>query len=100
MLLHERLPTVIRIPEDRITGGEVGDSSSFICDETIATMPLSEEAIQLLIQNVAESKCNLPFADLESIRNLASSIMVKESSKKEKQLAFYVMVAIVVFNCQ
>jgi hypothetical protein len=59
VLLHERPPSVILIPEDKITGGEVGDLSSFICDETIATMPMTEEAIQLLIQTVAESECNL-----------------------------------------
>lgn len=82
VLLNERLPSVIRIPELET---DIGESSASICSETIASMPLAEEDIQLLKRKVMESEPNLPFADRTSIRNLASSIMDEESLKKGRQ---------------
>ena len=82
VLLNERLPSVIRIPELET---DIGESSASICSETIASMPLAEEDIQLLKRKVMESEPNLPLADRTSIRNLASSIMDEESLKKGRQ---------------
>jgi len=81
VLLHESLQSVIRKPEEDFSGRDNENMSPSICDETIATAPLTEEDIQLLIQNVSISESSLPLADRESIRKLASSIMVEEASK-------------------
>jgi hypothetical protein len=81
VLLHEPLPSVIRSPEEDFSERDNENNSPSICDETIATAPLTEEDIQLLIQTASISESSLPLADRESIRKLASSIMIEEASK-------------------
>lgn len=46
VLLNDHLRRVIRIPENELGKGVGRDLSTTVCDETIATMPLTEDDIQ------------------------------------------------------
>ena len=79
-LLREPLPPVIKAEE-----GEDGVSLlSSTCNDTVLSMPLTEEDIQELIQRVKQEleEDGLELADHNTIRSLAQSIIDEESTKK------------------
>ena len=79
-LLREPLPPVISV-QDGDDGVSLLPST---CNDTVLSMPLTEEDIQELIQRVKQEleEDGLELADHNTIRSLAQSIIDEESTKK------------------
>lgn len=86
-LLQEPLPPVTRFPKEGAEGYEDSANVSrltFSCSETVSTNHTTEEDIQTLVQTVKKEleEDEMELADHDSVRMLAQTIMVEESSKK------------------
>ena len=75
-LQREPLPPVISVQD--------GDDGPSTCNDTVLSMPLTEEDIQEMIQRVKQEleEDGLELADHNTIRSLAQSIIDEESTKK------------------
>ena len=82
------LRTLLREPLPRVISVQDGDDGVSLlpstCNDTVLSMPLTEEDIQELIQRVKQEleEDGLELADHNTIRSLAQSIIDEESTKK------------------